>query len=525
MREGWVAILAAMGLGSAVATAQVRPPAAYTGTATGVVFEDRNGNGRRDPGEPGIAGVRVSNQRDVTRTDRQGRWRLGTTNDTIFFVVKPRGYRVPVDADNIPRFYYVHKPGGSPASRFPGVAPTGPLPASIDFPLRRQREPDRFSALFFGDTQPRDLREVDYIARSVVEPLIGRENDKAFGVTLGDIVFDDLSVLEPLAKTIGLIGIPWYYVLGNHDINFDAPDDEHSDETWARVFGPNYYSFEHGPVHFVSLDNVVWFGAGNVPEGRGRYRAGLGDTQLNWLREDLKFVPKDKLVVLMMHIPMTEIEDRQKLYDLLADRPYTLSVSAHTHMQEHRFITEADGWRRREPHHHVINVTTCGSWWSGAPDALGIPLTTMRDGAPHGYAVFTFDGREYRIEYRAAGRDANYQMNIYAPDVARRGQAPGPLYVNVFGGSARSTVEYRVGNGPWLAMTRVAEADPAYQAAFQRDQNLARPYRPLPVPQASTHLWKAELPALSTLGQVPIYVRTRDMFGQTYLTTRSIRVQ
>ena len=63
---------------------------------------------------------------------------------------------------------------------------------------------------------------------------------------LGDIVFDDLSVMEPLNQAIALIGLPWYNVIGNHDLNMDAPNDELSDETFERFYGPAYYSFDHG---------------------------------------------------------------------------------------------------------------------------------------------------------------------------------------------------------------------------------------------------------------------------------------
>jgi hypothetical protein len=50
---------------------------------------------------------------------------------------------LPVDAaSNLPRFAYVHAPDGSPdlGFRFAGLAPSGKLPASIDFALRGQPE-------------------------------------------------------------------------------------------------------------------------------------------------------------------------------------------------------------------------------------------------------------------------------------------------------------------------------------------------------------------------------------------------
>src|SRR5690606_33392668 len=128
-----------------------------------------------------------------------------------------------VDENQLPRFYYIHKPAGSPSSKFPGVAPTGPAPASIDFPLVPQKETDPFHVIFFGDPQPRNVEEVNYIAHKVIEELIG--TDAIFGVTLGDIVFNDLSVFPVLNGVVGQIGVPWYNVIGNHDLNMETKDD------------------------------------------------------------------------------------------------------------------------------------------------------------------------------------------------------------------------------------------------------------------------------------------------------------
>ncbi|MEZ0327245.1 MAG: calcineurin-like phosphoesterase C-terminal domain-containing protein [Fimbriimonas sp.] len=507
------------------AFAQVVPPAPDNGTARGVVFEDKNGNGRRDNGESGVPGVRVSNQRDVVATDRDGVWQLPTNDNTIFFVVKPRGWMTGLDKDNVPRFYYVHKPKGSRALKYDGVAPTGPLPASIDFPLTRVKESDRFSALFFGDTQPRDLREVDYVSRAVVEPLVGHSSERSFGIVLGDVAFDDLDVLEPLAKSIGLIGVPWYYVPGNHDINYDAENDSESSERWAKQFGPNYYSFDYGSTHFVVLDDIVWTSAKNSANNRGGYSAGLGPTQMAWLRRDLSFVPKHQRVVLTMHIPMTEMTDRQELYRLLEERPYALSVAAHTHMLEHRFIDAKAGWRGKEPHHLIINGAVCGSWWTGAPDGLGIPHTTMRDGAPNGYSIFGFDRNRFTMQYRVVNRPATYQMNIIVPEEMKLADASGSsVYVNVFNGSAKSKVEMRVGGGGWVPLTQVFEKDPFFVSLSERDKEVKLPYRPLAGADISTHLWKGSLPNVRYTGTFDIEVRTTDMFGNSYSATRGLRV-
>ena len=128
--------------------------------ATGVVFIDTNGNHTRDTHETGLAGVGVSNGRDVVQTDAEGRYNLTVDDDSIVFVIKPSGYRTVTDRDHLARFYYIHKPAGSPRNLgFPGVEPTGPLPAEIHFPLYPVKESEAFDVIFFGDPQPRGPQE------------------------------------------------------------------------------------------------------------------------------------------------------------------------------------------------------------------------------------------------------------------------------------------------------------------------------------------------------------------------------
>ena len=494
--------------------------------ASGVVYHDANGNRQFDEGEQPLAGVRVSNGQAVVRTDEQGRYRLPVTDDTIIFVVKPRSWRNPLSEDQLPRFYYIHKPGGSPKQHFPGVAPTGPLPASIDFPLYPTTEPDQFRAVLFGDTQPRNQDEIDYMAHDVIEELIG--TDASFGVTLGDILFDDLSLYDSQNRTIALLGIPWYNVIGNHDLNRDADHDHYSDETYESYFGPSYYSFDHGPVHFIVLDDVEWM---IVSQEKGKtkkkYRGGLGERQMEFIRNDLELTDPEQLVVLLMHIPLIDVHDRHELFRLIERRPFCLSISGHTHFHQHRFLTKADGWEGPEPHHHIINVTVCGSWWRGKPDAFGIPDATMTDGASNGYSIISFDGHDYRLDYKAARRSADYQMNIIAPEaIAPADVEATDVYVNVFNGSERSTVEMRWNEtGDWSPLTKVNEPDPVYQRNYEADLQIKeKDWLPMARPSVCGHLWKAKLPPLDAAGTHLLEVRTTDRHGRVYTDSRVIRV-
>lgn len=494
-----------------------------TATASGVVFHDSNRNGVRDPGEDGLKDIRVSNGREIVPTNQNGGYRLPVDDDTILFVIKPRGWMTPLSELNLPRFYYIHKPNGSPKLRYPGVAPTGPLPESIDFPLYPHKEPDRFRVIVFGDTQPNSIQDINYLAHDVVEEVIGTE--AAFGFTLGDLVNNGLNLFEPLNRTVAHIGLPWYNVLGNHDENYDSPDDCHSDESFERVYGPSYYSFDYGAVHFIVLDDVIWHGATETE--KGRYTAGLGEQQLAFVRNDLALLPKEQLVVLTMHIPITQIHERKELFGLLAQHAHTLSLSAHTHIQQHLFLGAAHDWPARKAHHHMNVATACGCWWRGAPDESGLPHATMADGAPNGWTLVTFDDNRYSAVFRAARRPADYQMSIYAPEsVAPDKAAQTEVLVNVFNGSQRSMVEMRFGNGDWFELERVAREDP-YHAAIKRAEESEHPPhgRKLPNVMKSPHIWRGVLPAGPSPGTHLIEVRTTDMFGGTHFGRRIIRIE
>jgi hypothetical protein len=503
--------------------------------AEGFVFQDRDGTGKWRRGDRGIAGVAVSNGRDICITDKNGRWRLPIEGEqTTFFVIKPRNWMTPLSKNNLPRAFYIHQPEGSPALRFSGVRPTGPLPESIDFPLTQRDEPDQFKALVCGDPQPRNSTEISYLARTVVPQLAG--TDALFGVSLGDIMFNDLSLYDSLNEAMGLAGVPWHNVVGNHDLNQDAVDNRHSTETFRSVFGPTYYSFDCGPVHFLVLNNVEWMG--RQAKGGPAYRPGLGERQLEFIRNDLKLVPQNRLAVLMFHIPLfrgfdpnaapgTPSADRQELYRLIENRPHTLSFSAHTHAHNHFFLDSADGWRGAKPHHHVNTGTLCGSWFAGPPDERGIPNGTMADGTPRGYLEVEFDGNGYNIDgYRVLQRPKNHQMNITAPpEIAREKLGEAAVYANVFNGSARSKVRLRCGAGyQWRELEQVKEHDPAFVRQVERTQEVPPPYHKFPGPSVCSHLWRASLPTDLSNGTHAIEVVATDMFGNEHSDVRPIRV-
>ena len=497
--------------------------------AKGIVYEDSNKNGKRDKKEKVLPNVAVSNGRDVVQTNNNGEYALPVGEDNILFVVKPSGYMTPVNSNNLPQFFYIHNPSGAPNLKYKGVNATGKLPKSIDFPLYPTIEKDEYKIIVFGDPQVYNMNEVDYLRRGVVAELKSVAGYE-FGISLGDLVGNNPDLFDPYINVMKDIGLPWYQVMGNHDINFDVPNDEMSDFSFKAHFGPNNYAFTKGKVHFIILDNVLYQGEGATKQ----YIGGLREDQLEFIENDLKFVPKDHLIVLCVHIPLVNNgkhtireQDNLRLFEALKDFPHTFSMSAHTHYQTQIFIDKALGWQQEQPHHHYNVGTTSGSWYTGELDANGIPPSTMVDGTKKGYAVVTFKGNSYVLDYYVSNAPKDYKMEIFLPKVTeKRKSSKAYMYVNYFLGGVKDTIEYRVDGGKWVQMKRTETYDPNLLLEvlkWDTSVSLLKGTRPND-PNLSSHIWKAAVPSDLAVGKHTIEFRLRDMFGRSFSTTREYDV-
>ena len=498
--------------------------------ATGFVFDDTNKNGKKERSESGIANVGVSNGIDVVLTDKNGLYSIPVFDDNTIFIIKPSGYKTQVDEYFIPKFYYHHKPFGSPSDfQYKGVEPTGKLPKSIDFALNKYDEPENFSVVVFGDPQPYSVEDLNYFTEKIVKDVTIKDNT-LFGISLGDIVGDNLDLHPIYKERIRTLQLPWYNVMGNHDLNFDAPSDILSDETFQQNFGSANYSFNYADAHFIILDNILY----PDPRGGRGYWGGYRLDQLIFLENNLRHVPKDKLIVLSQHIHMKDnsgnsyrLEDRQRLFDLLKDYENVLIMSAHTHLQDQIEYTEVHGWKGKEPLHEYNAGTTSGDWYSGIHDANGLPDATMRDGTPQGYSFLNVNGNSYSIDYKVAGRENTYQMSIFAPKtVQHKGRTTSQIYVNFFMGSASDKVEYRIDNGEWRNMRYSQSVDPTYYIKLLEwdfTEELLPGRRPSN-PVTSTHLWTGSLQLDLPVGEHTIEVRATDRYGKIHTGTRKYTI-
>jgi hypothetical protein len=407
-------------------------------TVTGVVFHDLNANGRRDGGEAGIADVLVSNGLDVVRTDAAGRYELAARDDMSVFVIQPRGWRTPTDANWIPQFSYEHKPAGSPKTlRYGGLPPTGQLPEAINFPLRPAETRETSSCIMIGDVQAYNNIELGYFRDSVVADVIGRKPSPHCAIFLGDVLGDDLGLMPRLHAIAGAMRMPQYYVHGNHDFDFDADSDADSADTWRRLYGPAYYAFEIDDTLFVALDNVVYPCGDEDARQPGRefclspdrkaYNGRVSDTQMTWLENLLVQAPQDRTIVFLHHIPFVSFVDHTStqhqtdnladIYALVRDRK-AYSFSGHTHTLEIMEPGDAfEGWKgavniAATPFTHVIAGAAAGGWWNGDFDMDGVPMSLSRLGEPRGYVLFGFGAGEQSLDFVPLGTDPGRTMAL-----------------------------------------------------------------------------------------------------------------
>ncbi|MBO0763514.1 MAG: calcineurin-like phosphoesterase family protein [Hyphomicrobiaceae bacterium] len=531
-------LLAGAGASALAASASALPRDAVV--ARGVVYEDKRGAGPRRPGDRGIAGVMVSNGRDVALTGPDGAFALAVEPGDSVFVIKPAHWMTRTTAAGLPQFSYLYQPEGSPPQpglRFPVVEPTGALPHSIDFALMRHEEAPEFEALLVSDTQPDSLAELSYVRDDIVAGLLG-VGGAAFGINHGDVVADDLSLYPRYLSLLGSTGFTWHHCPGNHDINYAAPDDRHSRETWKHTFGPRSYAFQHGQATFFILDNVEYL-------GRGRYRGALGVRQLQFIRNVLTRVPREHLVVLSMHIPLVcylepdnpadTTADWRALLKTLAGYGHTVSFAGHLHTTEHHYLDGEDASVGAAPHHHHVLTAACGSWWSGPSDSRGIPCAESSDGTPNGFHVLSVAGNRYTTRFVPAAGKAPAQLRLLIDGPHRRARDPGAcdrlgltvphealvgcrVLANVFDGGPRTRVTLEVAGRPErVAMAPATAPDPLVSELFAGDS----PRKSWVAATPCAHLWQAALPAGLVPGAHVLLVRARDEYGREH-TARAV---
>ena len=222
----------------------------------------------------GVEGVAVTDGRTIVRTDAKGRYRLASASDAEFvYLTLPDGYEIPAEA-GAAAFY----------RRITGQE------RRYDFALRRAgRDMTRHRLVLVADPQVYFEEELDSVRRASADiRRTASDGVETFGVACGDIIGDITrrpTLFGPVRDALAESGVPFFYVFGNHDMDTDVRTNDYSKRSFKERFGPTYYAFDRGKIHYVVLDDVFFLARSYL------YAGYLEERQLRWLEQDLASVP------------------------------------------------------------------------------------------------------------------------------------------------------------------------------------------------------------------------------------------
>lgn len=376
-----------------------------------IFYKNINGYVTYSDGSP-IEGVAVSDGFQVVATDAKGYYELtGVTPQTWYiYCSMPADVKMPIDKYGRP-CYYKNYPSSSPR---------------YDFSFERLEGgiEDEFVIVAMADTQ---VATTEYIKRfsaqaaPEIKSYTRSLNLPCYGVVLGDMVADKEALMEGLREALAYdkMGIPVFPCYGNHDhITMGASipvfaDNRNFDynikiqRALETHFGPINYSYNRGKAHIISMRDVLY----NTNKSSGNYRIAFTDAQLEWLKQDLALVPKDKMVVLCVHIPLInkgalgDGSNIQEVLNLLDEYAEAHILSGHTHYQypyDHQYHNTG---------HKIYEHCMAAVRWDMMDSNI------HRDGTPCGYTLLFAKGNSfvnwYYKGYPHGMNDRNYQMRLY----------------------------------------------------------------------------------------------------------------
>lgn len=242
---------------------------------SGVVFNDVNANGVFDRGDKPMKGVAVSDGLNVALTDSRGRFELDARSDARFvFISCPSGYKTVTGG-----YFKAIEHGGSAKEYAFAISRYN---SGVD-------KKGGHSFLHISDTEIFNTARNEMWCKDVGD--YAKSQNMAFVVHTGDICYE-----KGLQNHIKLMNnenmpVPVYYCIGNHDL----VKGKYGEEFFEGIYGPTWYSFNVGNVHYVV-----------TPMLGGDYRPSYTpDIVCRWLRNDLATLKPGTPVVVFCHDLLT----------------------------------------------------------------------------------------------------------------------------------------------------------------------------------------------------------------------------
>lgn len=411
------AVLSMVGLAAAV---MIKPAVAIEDRAvvTGVVFEDKNGNGQQDENEQGLPGVSVSDGFAIAKTDEKGTYTLKVDTERrindIVFVTTPAGYSVPNDQFMTPQFY----------KQLGQLQPEEKRQQNFGLLHTPESNNPNFNFVNYADVH------VEAGTTNNLERFSGQlaqtnelSGNPAFIAVSGDLTnratdqeFQDYKAATATSK------LPVFPAVGNHD--FTAGSDYKARiDRYRNYLGPEWYSFDYGNKHFVALENTLGFSEND---------------QLEWLRQDLEQNAKDKEVVVFVHKPLNtpqtpSPDNTKKFIELLGRYNTSLVLMGHTHVND-------------------VAADTI----PGAKHITTNSASYTIDQTPNGFRVIKFQGGEAKTPFKMFGVNESLAIVNPAPN-SKIAQVGTVIQINAYNTSSNvKEAEYRIDGGAWRKLDRTS---------------------------------------------------------------------
>lgn len=400
-------------------------------------------------GNKGIANVIIANGKNFTTTRPDGTYTLhsDTTQAYVYYTL-PSGYESPVE-NGIPVFY---KWIEASTDRY-------------DFNLKKSAVSQKKHAfIVWADPQvidPEEFKLLEGVAKDVTLTVEEYKQMPVHAICCGDIVFDRLNLFDDYKKVLTKINVPFYQSIGNHDMDYSNKTHETSTRSYEANFGPAYYSYNKGDIHYIVLNDVFYYGYSY------QYMGYLDQRQLDWLTQDLSHVDKGSTVVITLHIPTMYIDaetnpsleklqknslvNNKHFYEKLKGYDVHL-LAGHSHTQWNTIVNDSI-----LEHTHAA---ASAAWWQGE---VGL------DGTPKGYSVYEADGNKLVWRFKGTGLPKDHQFKVYPvgadPDNSEA------FVVNVYNYDPQWTVVWYENNILQGNMEQYCGVDPLACELYQPGQN------------------------------------------------------
>ena len=425
-----------------------------------IVYNKVYGYVRYSDGSP-IAGVAVSDGFQVVSTDSKGYYELKgvTLQSWYIYCSLPADVEVPVNEHGQPCFF----------KKYPANS------AQYDFTFERLAGGKEQEFILFGlaDTQPSSMAHIDRFNVQAAPEMKSYSKSLAlpcYGIVLGDMVGSKPELMPDMRAALAKskTGLPIFACYGNHDhilCNSSRPafPDKRNKDFYIKLqrdfeecFGPVNYSFNRGDVHIISMRDVLNTSDISVSD----YKTGFTPDQFEWLKQDLALVPKDKAVVLCVHIPIFNngtVGDgtyRKEILNMMNEYAEAHVLSGHTHyMHPYDHVWNKTGYKIYE---HCIASTR--------QDMMASNI--HRDGTPCGYNIFKIRGNKF-VDWYYKGYPYGMNTRDYQIRLCRGASVFGaePSGSNSYGTMGYYQIPYD--NGTLLA--NIFSSDPSWEVKVYED--------------------------------------------------------